>query len=115
MTSALSTSESLASAPASNTAALVPVLPSKMPFATAVTVHISTSTTKFTITLKFVSRSMRERFDGVSPPLSMIFVSAPVNATRPTTHAVLRSEHPRRSISLIVTGSVLAAPVAAST
>jgi hypothetical protein len=47
----------------------------------------------------------------------MIFVSAPVNTTSPTTQAVFLNAHPRSSISLMLTGSArssgigVAAPV----
>lgn len=44
---------------------------------------------------------------GVSPPFSIIFVSAPVKTTKPMTHLVFRSVHPLSSNSLMVIGSIL--------
>lgn len=77
LTRALTTSESPISESASKTAALLPVLKSMVQFATAVMVHFGMSTIELTITLKLVSRSIWNRLDGMLPPLSKIFVSAP--------------------------------------
>ena len=69
--------------------------------------HMMISRMKLTMTLKFVSFSIFERFEGVSPPFNMIFVSAPVKATKPMIHPVLRTVQPRSRSSLMVTGSDL--------
>jgi hypothetical protein len=78
---------------------------SKYPLTIPVVMHMTIRIRKFMTTLKFVSFSILLRFDGVSPPLSMILVSAPVKTTSPMTQFVFRTVHPRRRRLLIVIGS----------
>ena len=72
--------------------------------------HMMISRMKLTMTLKLVSFSIFDRFEGVSPPFNMIFESAPVKTTSPMTHVVFLSVHPRRRSSLIVTDSIFCSP-----